>query len=273
MKFTVFGGRGFIGGRVVDCLETLGHDVVVPSRDFEVEPGQDLGHVIYAIGLTADFRKRPFDTIDAHVGTLIRYLKAAKFKSWLYLSSTRVYGGLGPEGRGTEATQLKVIPSADSLYDLSKLLGESVCVGIDNPAVRVARISNVYGEGMGAANFLGAVIGELVNTGTVVVNEDPLSSKDYVNVSDVAQSLVRIASEGRHRTYNVASGFSTTHGDIAARLTEITGKPVTFAPGAPRRNFPEIDASRICEEFDIRPRRLVDDLESLLDDRTRTTRG
>ncbi|MCH9807446.1 MAG: SDR family oxidoreductase [Alphaproteobacteria bacterium] len=269
MKFTVFGGRGFIGGQVVEHAERLGHDVLVPDRDFEPSGSEDLGHVIYAIGLTADFRKRPFDTIDAHVGTLVRYLKDARFDSWLYLSSTRVYGGLGPDGRGAEGEPVKVRPSADSLYDLSKLLGESICVGRDNPAIRVARISNVYGAGMGSANFLGAVIGELVNTGSVVINEDRNSSKDYVNVSDVAQSLVRIALEGRQRTYNVASGFSTTHGDIAAKLTEITGKPVTFAAGAPRRNFPEIDASRICEEFDIQPRRLVDDLEGLLDDRTR----
>jgi len=33
---------------------------------FRIDPG----HVIYCIGLTADFRQKPFETIEAHVSKL-----------------------------------------------------------------------------------------------------------------------------------------------------------------------------------------------------------
>ncbi len=53
--------------------------------------GADLGHAFYCIGLTADFRSRPFETIEAHCGLLKEVLSGSRFSSFVYLSSTRVY--------------------------------------------------------------------------------------------------------------------------------------------------------------------------------------
>ena len=73
--FTVLGASGFIGGRLVRYLRSLGHSVLVPGRDDAHLTGQPLGHLIYAIGVTADFRARPFDTMDAHVSVLSKALR------------------------------------------------------------------------------------------------------------------------------------------------------------------------------------------------------
>src|SRR5580692_8093898 len=147
MKFTVLGGSGFIGGHMATHLRARGYEVDVPPRDTALLYGRNLGHVIYAIGLTGNFRQRPYDAIEAHVNVACRVLQNTSFDSFLYLSSTRVYGGLPADVAGSEETPLDVQPSADSLYDLSKLLGESVCMNVTAPAVRVVRLSNVYGRG------------------------------------------------------------------------------------------------------------------------------
>jgi len=64
--------------------------VICPTRDESLD-GRDLGHIIYCIGITADFRRRPHDTITAHVTKLQEVLTRTSFESLVYLSSTRVY--------------------------------------------------------------------------------------------------------------------------------------------------------------------------------------
>lgn len=81
---TVLGATGYIGSRLVAHLQAQGHSVWAPVRgDAEVFT-RPLGHVMYCVGLTADFRTRPFDTVDAHVGLLAEVLRRAQFDSLLY---------------------------------------------------------------------------------------------------------------------------------------------------------------------------------------------
>lgn len=240
-------------------LRSRGHEVACPDRSLSLR-GERLGHVIYAIGLTADFRQRLFETIDAHVNVLSDVLRYSNFDSLLYLSSTRIYGRLPPETPVTETSPLLVEPSADSIYDLSKLLGESVCLSRDNPAVRVARLSNVYGPDQNPDTFLASVIREVREKGTVTIHDDPSSSKDYVSISDVVPILEEICISGRFRTYNVASGQSVRCLDLA----EWIGHPVIFSHRHKPRIFPHIDISRLVEEFSYRPRSLKHELPSLL---------
>ena len=61
------------------------------------------GHVIDCIGLTGDFRVRPLDTAEAHVGLVARCLAELQFDSFLLLSSTRVYARAERDARGRGA--------------------------------------------------------------------------------------------------------------------------------------------------------------------------
>lgn len=262
MKFTVFGGRGFIGRHLVQYLRERHEEVCVPQRDANTPTS--LGNVIYAIGLTGDFRIRPFETVDAHVSAMIKRMEGCRFDSWLYLSSTRVYSGLDESSVASEDTPIPVLPSADSLYDLSKLLGESVCLAQHSNAVRAARLSNVYGFDQSAHTFLGAILGSLKRQRAVVIHESPDSGKDYISVSALGPILEAIALHGTYRIYNVASSHTVTHAELAHELSSLTAVPVAFEPSAPRRRFPDIDISLIAKEFAFRPTNLLSDLRELL---------
>lgn len=264
MRFTVLGGAGFIGRRLVAYLRARGHDVLTPPRDAENLHGDALGHVIYAIGLTGNFRQAPGAAIEAHVNVLRRLMDGADFDSWLYLSSTRVYGSLPAGEVGTEDIAIPVKPGADSLYDLSKLLGEAICLGKDSKKVRVARLSNVYGSGQSHHTFLGSIVRDLARQGKVSIGEAPSSAKDYIAVDDVVATLEQIATKGRERLYNVASGRLVSHEALSAILGTC-GYDVKCARNGPERIFPLVDISRIQKEFGRRMRSVTDDLPTLVE--------
>ena len=255
--FTVLGASGYIGSRLVAHLQAQGHTVWAPTRgDAEVFT-RPLGHVIYCVGLTADFRTRPFDTVDAHVGLLAEVLRRAQFDSLLYLSSTRVYMG---SASTHEDAALSVLPGDPSyLYNLSKLTGESLCHASGRPGVRVARLSNVVGPGLDAAS--GNLVADLLHQarqGHMVLRSDPQSAKDYVHVADVLDWLPRIALQGCHPVYNVASGLQTTHAQWLQWLSEQYGCTVQVQDGAQLQCFAPIDVSRMRAQWSAPARPLWD---------------
>ena len=262
MKFTVFGSSGFIGSNVTDYLRREGCEVVTPTRDEIILPNVHLGHVVYAIGLTGDFRGRPFETVNAHVTELARRMRNTSYDSWLYLSSTRVYGLLSEYV--SETDPICVMPGPDSIYDISKLLGESLCLAIGRPTVRVARLSNVYGTSQSHHTFLGSLLEDVRAGREILIGEDPDSSKDYISIKDVVSLIHKISLQGRHQLYNLASGSPTSHRKLVDRLCELTGHTAIFRDMAPSRTFPRINIHRITEEFGLEPRSVLKDLSELV---------
>jgi nucleoside-diphosphate-sugar epimerase len=259
--FVVLGSTGFIGSHLVAELRGRGASVWAPARD-ESMRNRSLGHVLYCIGLTGDFRARPLDAVDAHVGRLQRLLRECDFRSLLYLSSTRVYAGAS---RADEEAVLRVaVTSPDHLYNISKIMGESLCLASGRPNVRVVRLSNVYGVNLAATDFLSLVIRDALVRRRVALETALDSEKDYVDVRDVAKLLPEIARSGRHRVYNVARGQNTSHAALLEALRAATPCAVDVAEGAPTITFPPISVERVREEFGWTPRSVLDDLETLV---------
>jgi nucleoside-diphosphate-sugar epimerase len=249
-RFTILGGAGFIGAHLARRLRACGDEVARPGREAALDG--DLGHVVYAIGLTADFRGRPYATIEAHVSRLSRLLERARFESLLYLSSTRVYAHAA---NANEDAVLPVDPrDPDDLYNLSKLAGESLCLGYDLETARVARLSNVFGPpadgaGMHPASLIAGLVRSAALDGRVRLRSAPDSAKDYVDVDDVARALRQIALHGRRRLYNVAAGTNVSNRELAEQLARMTGCSVEYAEGAPTVVFPRIRTERLEAEF------------------------
>jgi nucleoside-diphosphate-sugar epimerase len=208
--------------------------------------------VIYAIGLTADFRQRPYDTVQSHVSVLAELLQKGTFDSLLYLSSTRVYGRATGGNEDSLLPMLSQDPS--DLYNISKLMGESLCLQDTRTCVRVARLSNVVGGEDGeSSNFIPSLVRE-ARSGRIVLKTAADSVKDYINIDDLSELLPRIATGGRERLYNVASGVQTTHAQWTMQLVVQTGCIVEVAPSAPTVRLPPLDIGRIKSEFDFHPR-------------------
>jgi cephalosporin hydroxylase/nucleoside-diphosphate-sugar epimerase len=257
MRFTIFGSTGFVGAALKRLLASQGHEVLTPDRTwiangrakrFRSPPfSDDLGHVIYCIGLTADFRNRQHETIEAHVSLLNELLEELRYESFLYLSSTRVY----QHGAETsEAANLQVNPlNSGDLYNLSKLTGESACLARKGQTVRVARMSNVIGFDASSQNFVNDVIRSAITHSAVTLSESLDSEKNYIHVDNAAQALINIATRGRHRIYNVAGPSNITHEQILRVVERETGATIASSSDPKKHALASIDICRYTEEF------------------------
>jgi nucleoside-diphosphate-sugar epimerase len=263
MSFTILGGSGFIGSHLAARLRAAGEEVFTPERDDDAYLGRELGHAVYCIGVTSDFRSRPLDTVDAHVTTLMPLLRRGRFESLLYLSSTRVYRG-SADGRENTTLSLRTEVS-DDLYNVSKLMGEAACLASGRPAARVVRVSNVYGGGMSPKSFLAAVLSDAVGMARIQFETTLDSCKDYLSLDDLLALLPRIATTGRHRLYNVASGINVTNRELSALISRLTKCRVSVAADPYSSVFPKISIDRVQREFAFAPVRLEHRLPPLVE--------
>ncbi len=253
--FTVLGASGVIGRRLTATLKNSGHEVNTPPRGCSEIFTSPLGHVIYCIGLTADFRTRPFDTVEAHVCLLSKILQHADFNSFLYLSSTRVYSGADST---LEEGILRVCPANPSdLYNLSKLTGESLCCSCGREGVRIARVSNVvHGDDENSSNFIPSLYRD-ARLGQIEFQTALTSEKDYIHIDDVVATLINIAERGTDHIYNVASGIQLSNQQWAEHLKTVTGCKILVRDPAPEIKFLPIDNTRICNSFAFTPRSVL----------------
>jgi nucleoside-diphosphate-sugar epimerase len=260
--FTILGASGFIGSALVAALRESGEECFPPARDDASILSRPLGHVIYAIGMTADFRSRPFATARAHVAVLADIMEKADFESLTYLSSTRVYAGCA---NTSPDSRLSVDPTDPSdLYNTTKLAGESLCLNGGKDKTRVVRLSNVVGVAESpSANFIDEIVRDALD-GRVVMRSAPESAKDYILIDDVVRLLPTIATQGTQPIYNLASGRNLRNVQWTDLLREKTGCEVIYEHEAPVWEFPEIEIDTTCREFRFSPGVAFDILPALL---------
>jgi nucleoside-diphosphate-sugar epimerase len=215
-RYTVIGAGGFIGSRMVGALSARGEDVYAPERGDPDLISRDLGRVFYCAGLTGDFMVRPFDTVEAHVGLLTQLLRDASFERLIYLSSTRVYDSLGPRG-GKESDTLEFdVAAPRNVYDLSKALGENLCLARSGGRAAVARLANVFDWTDAAGGFLSDLLKRARREKVMTLDSSPQAGRDYIHADDVIAALLAMDAQEAHGIVNVARGEAISNGDVAA---------------------------------------------------------
>jgi nucleoside-diphosphate-sugar epimerase len=243
---TILGSGGFIGSALVKELKARGMEYYAPARGEQLSGS--LGHVIYCIGLTADFRYKPFDTVEAHVCVLNGILKNAEFESLTYLSSTRVYIN-STKKEVTENEPINItVTDPDELYTLTKLTGERLCLS-SGRKTRIVRLSNVYGTDYDSENFINDIIGKIKKEGRVDFFTTAASAKDYISLDALTAILITIATTGKQDIYNVASGENISNAEIIEMLKQYFSFEYMYSEKAREILFPAINIDRIKNEF------------------------
>ncbi|SHL53293.1 Nucleoside-diphosphate-sugar epimerase [Bradyrhizobium lablabi] len=251
-RFTVIGGAGFIGSLLASYLRSSGSICTTPAKGDLKSLGRELGHVLYCAGTTADFRTRPFETVDAHVSLVNHVLARSRYQSFTYLSSTRVYIRTKTT---SESTPIMVDPGdPEDLFNLSKLAGEALCRQYRDRNARSVRLSNVVGANFGSNDFLFSVIRDAVIRKHVVLQTTPDSEKDYIHCDDAVELITRIATQGTQPVYNVACGMNLTNSDIIGEVCRGSGASATFSPEARTIRFTPIEVGLIQSEFGFNAR-------------------
>lgn len=259
---TVLGASGFIGSHIVKKLVSDNTPFYAPAKTDDLM-NRDLGDVIYCIGLTADFRTKPFETVTAHVCKLNEVLSQCKFSSLTYLSSTRVYIN-STSGFAAETDKIMVDPmNPDDLYTLTKLTGERLCLS-SGRNTKIARLSNVCGKADSSTNFLFQLIDDIQKTGKVELHQTLISAKDYILMSDVVDLLINIALKGKEKIYNLASGVNTTNAEIIENLHKYFTFSSTINATAKEVVFPVILNNKIRDEFNYNPKKIAEQFSLMI---------
>jgi nucleoside-diphosphate-sugar epimerase len=252
MAVTVVGAQGFVGRRLVERLTAVGESPWTPAKGDPALTGRDLGVVYYCAGLTADYDRRPFDTVEAHASLVADILAAGRFERFVYLSSTRLYDGLGASAVD-EAAPLVFDPADPRrTYDLSKALGENLAMSRADGRGRVARLANVYDWGEGAPGFLSEWLIRARTERELALNSSPAVARDYIHLDDVVAALIAIAQSPEPAIVNVASGELVTNGEIA-QVFEDEGWRVGFSGEARPAPPPNASVARLAA-LGVRPR-------------------
>lgn len=260
--FTILGATGFIGSHLVEYLQTQGETVWAPERGEPSILEKELGNVIYCIGLTADFRLFPIDTVRAHCCVLLDILERGNYSSFLYLSSGRMYRNAT---NGQEDAIFSVNPNdPDQLYDLSKLMGESICCSSKKSGIKIARLSNVYGPDWKSDNFIISIIRSAVDQRHIKLYTSLDSEKDYISINDLVRILPRIAKSGKNKTYNISRGLNVSNSTLVKILQNETKCTIEIVPQAPIQKIQELSNRLIVNEFGFIPSQIEDDLPELI---------
>lgn len=216
----MIGAGGFIGARLTEALRRQGRTVYAPTRGDRALFERELGCVYYCAGLTGDFMVRPFDTVEAHVGLVTALLRNAQFDRLVYLSSTRLYDSLGSRG-GRETDILELDPALPrNIYDLSKALGENLCLARSGGRGVVARLSNVFAADPEASGFLSELLVRARGERDIVLASSPGGGRDYIHVDEVIAALMAMGQGDVAGIVNVASGVTLTNAELAHIFTQ-----------------------------------------------------
>ncbi|HVK42626.1 MAG TPA: NAD(P)-dependent oxidoreductase [Phenylobacterium sp.] len=242
--YTVIGASGFIGSRLVEALRGRGADVYAPGREAPDLFSRDLGRVFYCAGLTGDFMVRPFDTVDAHVGLLSRVLRDARFERLIYLSSTRLYDSLGARG-GHEGDVLEFdVAAPRNVYDLSKALGENLCLARSEGRAAVARLANVFDWTDDAGGFLSDLLKRARRERSITLASSPQAGRDYIYSGDVIAGLLAMDQRNATGVINLASGEAVSNAQIA-EVFAAAGWSLTLTGGEAPPHGPVCDTARL----------------------------
>ncbi len=241
---TITGAAGFVGARLAGRLRAEGWAVFAPAKGDPALFQRDLGTVFHCAGLTADYDRRPFDTVEAHASLAADILRADRFERFVYCSSTRLYDGL-PDAEVDETWPLVFDPADPRrVYDLSKALGENLTITRTGGRGAVARLSNVFDAADGAPGFLSEWLIQARSTRDIALQSSPHVARDYIHLDDVVDALIAIA-RGTEPIVNVAAGALTTNAEIAQVFAEL-GWRVVFASDARPPAPPNARAERLA---------------------------
>lgn len=186
----------------------------------------------------------------------------------ILLGSAAEYGPSSHDVASAETDSLAPRSSYAIGKALQAGLAESVTVD-QGQRVTVARLFNVTGPGQ-SPGFLCADLIARCRVGAEPVRvEDAMSTRDLVDIRDVAAALRLVGECGEEAVYNVGTGVRVRVGDVAREIGELTDADVAFAEQVRPATHSRADCGRLLglgwrPVFDWR-RSLRDQLATSLD--------
>jgi|TARA_B110000259_G_C14029335_1_gene406063 nucleoside-diphosphate-sugar epimerase len=250
-------GIGYIGSNLITYLKSLNINTLpITKENIDVIEKEEFDHIINCAGNSGDFRQKLIETVESNVSLNSYILEKAKIKySYIYLSSTRVYGFSDNDNFIFEENSYNCYDSLnlDYIYDGSKKLAESLLINYSNAVkykIAILRLSNVYGnfDCLDDTTLIKKIIRyKKESLNNLSVKQNRYSKKDYIHINDVVESITNILLKIKKTdVYNLSYGKSYSIDNISDILNLNIESDETIKP-----IYSNLSNSKIKKEFSI----------------------
>ena len=259
--YTIFGSTGFIGSEIIKRLKQKKIKIYKPKKNI-VKFSKNLGHVIYCIG-SDDWKDKPKKGYFSNLGHLQQIVHNNSFKSFIFLSTTRLY--LNSSKTVTEKNNILVKPdNINYYYNILKAASESLLLSL-NKNIIILRLSNVFGNNFNSPLLLPTLIRNAIQKSKINISINVNSKKDYISINDVIDIIFKIQKKNKFRIYNIASGKNIALKKIIQIIRNKTNCRVFTKNQNIKIKEPIISINRIKNEYNFKPSLDIEkDLPSLI---------
>ena len=248
--YTIFGSSGFFGTNLYKVLKERKKKIFIPKKNKYLF-NKNLGNIIYCIG-TSESIKNPKNALIANLEILSKILTNNKFQTFTYLSSIRVYS---KSSKTKETDKITFNYNEKGVYFKSlKLAAESLCLQMNNPKIKIIRLANVFGHYFSNQIYLlPTLLRQSITKRKISIIINKNSKKNYLNVNDAINVILKIINKSKHQIYNVASDKQISIGQISEKIKKFTNCKVLYKNSNIIFNEPKINIQRIKKEFNFKP--------------------
>ena len=239
-----------------------------------VSINSSIDYIIHAAGIASPiyYQRYPLETIKVAVDGTKNMLDLAvkrKVKSFLYFSSSEIYGNPTPDAIPTKETYNGNVSSIGprSCYDESKRLGETYCMNyftIFKTPIKMVRPFNIYGPGMRPNDYrvIPSFIFNALHKKPLPVHLKGRQTRAFCYIADATVAIFKVLlSEQNGEVYNIGNDEKEIDmNELAQTLNSVFDKklvinhipyPKDYPAGEPQRRCPSL--KKIRSNLDYKP--------------------
>lgn len=193
-------------------IKILNNDICAP-----IAIKGDVNFIIHAAGIASPthYRLHPIETIDAAVDglrNLLDFVQKGNIRSFLFFSSSEVYGNPKPDNIPTPETYNGNVSFTGprACYDESKRFGETLCATyrrLFNMPIKIVRPGNIYGPGMRLDDR--RAIPDFINNALrgedIVILSDGKPTRCFCYITDAMIGFFKILFSEENSEFNISN--------------------------------------------------------------------
>lgn len=241
-----------------DNILIINKDVCKPL-DLDIKPD----YIIHCAGIASPtvYRKFPVETIEVNVIGLKNLLDLAKdsnVKSFLYFSTSEIYGNPSPENIPTPETYNGYVSCTGprACYDESKRLGETLCVNYFSQygvPVKIVRPFNVFGPGLRLDDrrVIPDYFMDAFNKRKIIILSDGKPTRSFCYIEDATVGFLKaLLSDHNGEAFNIGNDeIEISMLELAKKVADLIGNTSIEYQDSSDKNYLTDNPQRRCPDL------------------------